>query len=234
MLIRCLVAALLAGIPAVQAEAVDLSKIERRISKEPVYETTSQEYCLLVFGQKAETRIWLVRDGRALHIDRNANGILGEPGERVTTNTSGTTYIHSITPVKDSPARGYLRVSRYSDGRYRLYFRGTMRQYAGAMKHDKPRFSSKPGDAPIIHFNGPLTLGRYAEMVTLPNPTSQSVRKQSLRLMVGSKGLGKGTFAACHCNRRRNKGGLRADFTFPAKTEDGEPIRQRASLKTFS
>ncbi|MFQ5730669.1 MAG: hypothetical protein ACE5KM_01815 [Planctomycetaceae bacterium] len=225
---------LFTGLLVAETNALDLTKIDRRIANEPKYETSSPEYCLLVFGPKAGTRIWLVRDGRRLHVDRNANGILGEPGERITTNTSRWGYVKQITIIADSPAKGYLRVERRSDGRYRLYFRGKTRQYVGFAKADKPRFSGRPADAPIIHFNGPLTLARYAEKVTLhTHPTSKSYRKRSLRLMVGTPGLGIGTFAASHCRCRRGKGTLVARLQFPPKTKGGEPIRQRVVLKTY-
>jgi hypothetical protein len=61
----------------------DLSKIDRAIAKEPAYQTQSPKYCLLVFGLKAETRVWLVLDGDVLYVDRNGNGDLTEASERV-------------------------------------------------------------------------------------------------------------------------------------------------------
>src|SRR5687768_10161165 len=42
--------------------AVDLTKIDRTIPKEPAYQSKSPKYCLLVFGPKAETRVWVVLD----------------------------------------------------------------------------------------------------------------------------------------------------------------------------
>ena len=43
------------------AGAADLSKVDRTIKKEPVYQS-KPKYCLLVFGPKADTRVWLVLD----------------------------------------------------------------------------------------------------------------------------------------------------------------------------
>lgn len=62
--------------------AADLAKIERTIIKEPVYRTKPR-YCLLVFGPEAKTRVWLIQDGDTLYVDRNGNGDLTEPGEKV-------------------------------------------------------------------------------------------------------------------------------------------------------
>ena len=36
----------------------DLSKVDRTIAKEPIYQTAPR-YCLLVFGHEANTRVWL-------------------------------------------------------------------------------------------------------------------------------------------------------------------------------
>src|SRR6516164_1580878 len=65
------------------AAGVDLSKIERRIVREPVYETGKPKYCLLVFGPQAETRVWLVLDGKDLYADCTGKGDLTGPGKRL-------------------------------------------------------------------------------------------------------------------------------------------------------
>ncbi len=67
--------------------AVDLAKIERKISKEPAYRS-KPKYCLLVLGPEAKTRVWLVQDGDTLYVDRNGNGDLTEPNEKVAADKS--------------------------------------------------------------------------------------------------------------------------------------------------
>jgi RNA polymerase sigma factor (sigma-70 family) len=61
--------------------ALDLTKIERTIRKEPAYRGKPR-YALLVLGPKAQTRIWLVIDDKTLYVDRNGNGDLTEQGEQ--------------------------------------------------------------------------------------------------------------------------------------------------------
>jgi hypothetical protein len=73
----------LAATVSTQLLAADLSKIDRRIAKEPVYKSKSVKYCLLAFGQEPKTRVWLVHDFDTLYADRNGNGDLTEEGERV-------------------------------------------------------------------------------------------------------------------------------------------------------
>jgi hypothetical protein len=63
--------------------AGDLSKVERSIVKEPAYRSKTPTYGLLAFGPKAGHRVWLVLDGDKLYVDRNGNGDLTEPGEKV-------------------------------------------------------------------------------------------------------------------------------------------------------
>ncbi len=51
-------------------------------TKEPQYQNEPR-YALFVFGAKRQPRIWLVLDGTTLYVDRNGNGDLTEPDERL-------------------------------------------------------------------------------------------------------------------------------------------------------
>jgi hypothetical protein len=64
---------------AAPLQAADLAAIERTIGKQPAY-GAEPRYCLLLFGAEAKIRVWIVKDGRALHVDRNANGDLTDDG----------------------------------------------------------------------------------------------------------------------------------------------------------
>lgn len=91
VLLCALGALVLAGV----AGAQDLSKIERTIGKQPVYASKEPKYCLLVFGPKAETRVWLVLDlaydplkekpgkNDSLYADLNSDGDLTDPKEHI-------------------------------------------------------------------------------------------------------------------------------------------------------
>lgn len=61
----------------------DLSGIERKIAKEPEYKSRAPKYALMVLGEKASKRIWLVIDGDVLYADLNGNGDLTEDGEKI-------------------------------------------------------------------------------------------------------------------------------------------------------
>src|SRR5262249_47613321 len=79
----CLLAVLTSLAFAGQTQAVDLAKIDRSLRKEPTYESKEPQYCLLVFGPEAAVRVWVVLDGDVLYLDRNGNGDLTDPGERI-------------------------------------------------------------------------------------------------------------------------------------------------------
>jgi hypothetical protein len=71
-------------------ELVDLTKVDRVLTKEPKYQNQPR-YALLVLGPKADRRVWLVMDGEdVLYVDRNGNGDLTEDGERVVVDAEAT------------------------------------------------------------------------------------------------------------------------------------------------
>lgn len=53
--------------------------------KEPKYKKEPR-YALLAFGPQRETRVWMVLDGKTLYVDRNADGDLTDPAERLEPN----------------------------------------------------------------------------------------------------------------------------------------------------
>ncbi len=148
--------------------AADLTKLSRAILKEPVY-AGRPRYGLLVLGPKAETRVWLVIDGETLYVDRNGNGDLTEPGERVAAKRKEAS---DFLEFRAGPFTEADVKTRHSDLIVYQYFarqygrlvngvlvndvRGTLGQ--GTSGEDGGSFADAPKDAPVIHVNGPLTL----------------------------------------------------------------------------
>ncbi len=219
------------------AETVDLTKLDRSIAKEPRY-TAKPEYCLMVFGPKAETRVWLVRDGGTLYIDRNGNGDLTEPGEAHAATHPQHPWWDRIgdIPARDGKTKyRVVEVQSHSQGyRIEVAMRGDRFQSVGAMQAEKPRFAAQAKDAPICHFDGPLALAQYSTKRVIPRDNSGSNRARSLRLMVGTPGLGAGTFAAYECCLCEKLGPLVAAFEFsplPALALSKPPIK---TTQTFA
>src|SRR5882762_11316605 len=92
MRIRTLLVVAAALLLAPLAQAGGLAKIERKIAKEPTYQTKTPKYCLLVFGLDAKTHAWLVQDGDTLYVDRNGSGDLTEDGKRVKLKQQDDSY----------------------------------------------------------------------------------------------------------------------------------------------
>jgi hypothetical protein len=91
--IAAILLAFLASASNAEVSLPDLTKIDRKISHEPHYQNTPH-YALLVFGPKAEHRSWLVFDGDTVaYLDRNGNGDLTEPGERIELDLKATSEI---------------------------------------------------------------------------------------------------------------------------------------------
>jgi hypothetical protein len=153
-------------IAALPATAADLDKIDRSLVKEPSYKGRPG-YCLLVFGADAKTRVWLVKDGDTLYLDRNGNGDLTEDEERLDgkgvrpagaiTAAAGKKYeIRQCNLTKLGGSKGqqdYCHISIDVNGAFRQY------SFAG--------FADTPKDAPVVHFDGPLTIEVQDKNVTL-------------------------------------------------------------------
>ena len=148
------------------AWGIDLSTLDRTIGKEPSYQN-KPGYSLLVFGQEARTRVWLVQDGEKIYVDRNANGDLTEPGEGVnptSARAASSSYrdkkyaIGAITPADKSGPHKDFEITAYAEDNgpwnyvLKLKFDGKLQQFAGW----KPVFKESPHKAPVFHFGGPL------------------------------------------------------------------------------
>jgi hypothetical protein len=261
------VAALLLATGA--ASAADLKKIDRTIAKEPAYASKQPRYCLLVFGPEATTRVWLVVDGDFLYVDRNGNGDLTEPGERVRFGAFEENQGGAIAAAREADAgdirEGKLRHERlvvtqervrkgYSAKeqwerelqalagkgsdvivyslRISLEIRprpgdpiriaGRISQYAGMDGAGFLQFAESRGDAPIVHFRGPMQLGLYSppQLVVGGDPCD-------LQTVVGTPGLGKGTFASVGYDGLISAGvGPVAQIAFPSPAAGSLPAER--------
>jgi hypothetical protein len=274
----------LGSIPALGA---DLAKTDRPILKEPVYQSKAPKYCLLVFGPKAETRIWLVLDlvsepseangaKNSLYVDRNGNGDLTEPGKRVIctmreqqglqASFSRKPYVIYIPHFKIGAIVERDGKTRHADltldvGQYVQDYRpcslaldvnGRGMQSAGGQLL---RFADRPQDAPIIHFNGPLTLRIQQETAVLhvpinyeddspkrrrwydEHPPRYEERKlmrgesSSLYAQLGTQGIGRGTFVALSAGAVPENVHPVAEIEFSTNDPKKPPLISRVVLK---
>jgi hypothetical protein len=248
---RLFAAAALLPILAAAAPAADLKHLDRTIAKEPAYASHHPQYCLLVFGPEAKTRVWLVADGDFLYVDRNGDGDLTGPGESMrfsAFDNAGWVGFSEARWVEVGEIReGSLKHERLRITQKRIEkgvavkepweeelqalarggkdvvvyhmslslevrprpgdpFRiaGRVSQWAGLDGEGFLQFADSPKQAPIIHFRGPMQMGLYA-----PQRLAVGGDASELQTVVGTPGLGKGTFASVEY------GGLIADEAKP-------------------
>jgi hypothetical protein len=204
--------------------AIDLTKIERTIAKEPAYRN-QPKYCLLVFGPEAKFRVWLVLDGDVLYVDRNGNGDLTEAGERMEKgrnfrSVGPTFYAGDIAEPGGKVRHTDLRVDA-SDGYVEITVAGK-RMYT-SKEQGVLAFSSRPQDAPIIHFNGTLTFG-------LVPRGREAAALDHIVVEIGTPGLGKGTFAAIELETVPDRLAPSAEVELPNKNPEGKPLKVKTVL----
>jgi hypothetical protein len=183
-------------------KAVDLSAINRSLSKEPAYQTRLPKYCLLVFGLEARTRVWLVLDGNALYLDRNGNGDLTEAGECVQGKASGKWLEFQAGPIHDADGKRrevMLRIRDFQVGSGKcngmmIMLDGKRKQFVGFDGANPFQFGQRRQQAPVIHVEGPLVMKLYGEL-----PTLIAGQEVDLNISIGTPGVGPGSFCAIQC-----------------------------------
>src|SRR5262249_38926090 len=239
MKLPCRPATLLTLLFAAQpAPGVDLTKIDRTIAKEPAYQSKSPSYGLLVFGPEAKSRAWVVLDGDFLYVDRNCNGDLTEEGERLVIERNPQRNLDKNKSRMSSAVKSVPVVITDLDGaKHQLTFRLTSTgvglvarchasQYVGSTYRDDLVFATRPQDAPIVHFNGPLTL----QLVDPPRQWSPG-ETVDLVVLFGTPGHGKGTFAYMIQGFPTRP---TAEIRFPAKNPGAAPTVVKVALKEGS
>ena len=248
----------LANIAAVSAAAVDLTKIDRTIAKEPAYKA-KPKYCLLVFGQEAKMRVWLVLDGDVLYVDRNGNGDLTEKGE-LEADPDGAYHLGHITEPGGQTKHIGLLVRREKDGMV-LSCTRTKGKYPQRSGHVV--FASRSQEAPVIHFNGPVSvrfssaeaptdggkvgspavdaspkerlLQQLGKDIPLPGERRPN-RVVSLGAVLGTPGLGEGTFVTYRARDILGQPNERivVEAAFPHQDAEADPIRVQGFLQPDS
>jgi hypothetical protein len=239
---------------AASAEAVDLTKIERSIRKEPAYQTKNPQYCLLVLGPEAKVRVWLVVDGDVLYVDRNGNGDLTEPGERISPHhalhnspkrpdmklmcdffvrpaakdgrSDGKSILMCAPDVTFLLVEHFIPADDRDDAVAAMFRKHPFRVDVGTARTDQDSslaFASRPGDAPILHVDGPRQLALH--------PYSDSLRRgetRSLAVQMLTPGLG----ASMRMESAEGMENIHpvADIECPPRWPGAEPIRFRIEL----
>lgn len=228
------------------AYAGDLTTIDRSIAKTPDYQSKSPKYCLLVFGPEASTRVWIVRDGDVLFVDRNCNGDLTEPDERVVGKREDHSTRFDVGEIRDGALRHQdcevvnydAKATLFGKEKYRINVNvecpdrahivsgKRIRQRArGADSRGLLQFAHRPEKAPVIHFGGPWSIEARTSSLTIGATSEFSLR-------FGTPGLGSGSFASVLYEGVVPEDVFpELDFTFPGKDPGAKPMTRRHALK---
>ena len=216
---------------AVSASAAELKDVERTIGKEPAYQTKSPRYCLLVFGERAQARAWLVLDGDVLYVDRNGSGDLTEAGERVKGQRGPPGQgeevrfdVGALAAREGVPSGARLEVL-LTGGLTFVYCHAEGRPWQRAVvdRAGNLQFADSPGTAPVLHFNGPLTLAPRFDQ-----PLARGAEPTDLDVMVGTPGLGTGTFVRFSNEAVAKERHPVAEIVFTGR--NGKPIELNVDL----
>jgi hypothetical protein len=221
----------------IAVQAADLSKIDRTLGKEPTYQS-KPKYCLVVFGPEANTRVWLVADGDVLYVDRNGDGDLTAKDKRVPKEylTRGTVFQAGTIPARHGDSfllevHVTLRVGE--EDRYVIWCRpqdgkGFRQRTDGVLL-----FADKPGEAPVVHFGGPLTLTILDSHNPLqPRRLVRGDRDNQLSILVGTPVFGgKHEAFATYYEGFRGESGPVVEVEFPGKEPGAKPLLVRAEVR---
>jgi hypothetical protein len=242
---RWLLSLSVASVLATACPAADLAKVPRAIGKEPAYATKAPRYLLLAFGPNAADRVWVVLDGDTLYVDRNGNGDLTEKDESTgpeSTNTDPCSF-NKITLRRPDGKEEELSFALFGWFDYKAGKVGDRFSPSISVWWDGRWFGSwgdetgpcvwgqKPADAPVLHVGGPLQMGFEV-------PAASAVERKGdgefeVKVGVGTKGLGKGSFVHLTYARDAIPKGVypTAELEFPARERGAPPVRVRAVLK---
>ena len=103
---------------------------------------------------------------------------------------------------------------------------GRLQQRAFRDVRGRLTFATDPRTAPIVHLNGPITLDQF----WVQRPLS-SARAYRLSVVVGTPGVGPGTFAIYPCDCFLTGGAApEAEIEFPHRDPGQPPLRMHVQL----
>jgi hypothetical protein len=205
----CLGLLLVTGEYTAAADGPDLTRIERRIAKEPRYIAKQPLYGLYVFGPEAKTHVWAIFDKSkpdavdydVLYFDRNADGDLTAPDKRIAgkTEAGGVTFdIGSFTEPATNQKHTNMSITRRGDNASRVLLqmkwcdRVMIRGGYAPNVGPYTQFETTPATAPVLWpgADGPLSF-QFWEISPLVTGDEGAVS-----VFLGHQGHGQNTFCA--------------------------------------
>lgn len=205
---------------------------------EPSYQS-EPFYCQLAFGSSRDFLMLTAADleARVLYADLNFNGDLTEAGEAFAIEETGryqqTVFLTSLVPEISAGENTHTNLT--------IKFGQTGGQVRGVFSVQLWGWSESTTDAdlvplemtsnsdtiPLLHFDGPLTMGNYRKVVEMPR--GQESKFYSL---IGTAGESGGTLTAIDNSEIDGEAHPKVEFEFPHKDPSKAPIKVEAFLRT--
>lgn len=222
----------------------DVSKVDRKILSEPAY-VAAPRYALLLLGGEGKTRVWIALDKSkaelpyydVVYLDRDADGRLGEEGEkRVGTRNENNYVISTFEKLEFADAglkledfQVYSQFARRKNPTVWIKGRvnGKVTLYGGyGSGGGITEGAGTPEKAPVLRLDPFGTLEfHHAHPGELKRGEPYEVM-----LYVGTRGSGPATFLAVD-EHFLDPGKDRIFATLIARDSRGEEIRERVQLK---
>lgn len=208
------------------------------------YFLTPTQYCLLLFGPNAETRVWVEVHGKTIYVHRDT---LDSPAERISIGPDAEVrdlqivepngenrYVItslSIQPLGDPPK---LELMVYLDVKGPVEFR----QYCDV------ELRADPADAAVAHFDGPLTIGPRTINWKLPDGLKLVTGDKPTDLFanIGTMDAERGCWVVVQTHMRTHESDKpefpegvfpMVEVEFPPKSSGEDPITRQYSLDKF-
>lgn len=225
---RSLLALALVALLAGWSVAADKPKIDRTITKEPVYKTTPK-YALLFVGKEGKTRMWIVRDYDTLYVDRNGNGDLTDDKPLKPSAEDGGVATFRIDTLRDPHSK-----QKHTNFEVRIFLGSKKRKIMEhwsilldidgryqEVAHVEPK--EMPEQAPVPHLGKPLRM-------VVSDLTFTSGEETEIRAHVRCWTPGSVPTAVMHAKGFPADLHPVAEITFPGKTPDAKLIVLKVPL----
>jgi hypothetical protein len=249
--------AILAGsvilLTALPAYAVDYDKLDRKLTKEPTYQTKNPRYALLLFGPEGRLPIWVALDGEVLYVDLNSDGDLTAPNEcfakeadfkpvELVDPDRKTRYVLERIRTDHSFYTDKVRQEREKNGippglMADVSIKGPIdyQQYCEIVE-----MGNGPKKAMLAHFHGPLTIRPMLINWKLPESAALRKGKNPVEFiaLVGTMSERHGCWVVvrtCDDKKCLFPDGVRpvAEIEFPSSDLDSKPIKKTYTLNGY-
>ena len=220
-----------------KTQAIDFDKVSRALSSEPTY-VVEPHYGMFLFGPASDVRVWAVLDKSSkqagaydvLYLDRDADGVLGEEGERLTAKVEKGNALFEIgdftQPGTDTVHTEFTLTWTEQSVRFRMLWRGQTLSMGGFGPYRETYASfgksRKKATIYVPGYDRPLEFEHWMSDKMIAG------ERKSFKVFVGARGSRTGAFS-CGDDKFLPKG-EHVVATLIYTDEEGDQQRVRTKL----